>query len=299
MKIPKLPVHVNEGCPISKLPTVESSMQFADLSLQARICFVLFAASPMWILLFSGSPESFVLSMLGVADLVTVATYFIFPLLICSTIWLRSWFLVPLFLIQCFLLVVHSALNPTLLESETQSVRWISISLATVMGFLLLNRDFLYPLIRKNRRRWRVAPRFAANAQLEVYNGEQLIAVASMVDYSRAGVGLLVPKETSEQDLRPAHPNSHIAIKYQDEKDRFEVPVRLIWSQEQAGHLRVGMQSLNVQAMEQLSNALTGTVNPTSVPNHNTNRLKKYARRLGFAIWIASLALAFGLPAFT
>lgn len=268
------------------------------MPLQTKVCLLFFTSMPLWALAsviwqHSGAP----LSSLRAIELVTMATYGLCPWLISLSIWRRSMLLLPLFLAQCALLCIHTFMNPTEAHANLQFIRWLVLIVASISGFLLVNRDFLYPLLSKNRRRWRVAPRFSASAQIEIYNAQQLITLASVIDCSKSGLGLLLPRDTAEHELRPVDGSTRIHIRYHQGSKTFEVPVRLVWSQDQSTHLRIGFQALSSEAMSELF-----TILKESPPKHSWSTKimlmwsKKHLRRAAFLIWIASLGLAFGLP---
>jgi len=96
--------------------------------------------------------------------------YWILPLAIAAAAISREFSVVPLFLLECVLLLTHSIVNLHHLPQELQLVRYLSL-LGALLWFALifLTKDSLYPLLAGNHRAWRLAPRLYASIPLQVW----------------------------------------------------------------------------------------------------------------------------------
>jgi hypothetical protein len=235
------------------------------------------------------------------AAILSLVTYWILPLLICFSIaWKHHWFL-PLYLLQCVSLVTHASVYSETLPWDLLILRYGLVALMAYIGILFGNRDFLYPFVTKSSRLWRMAPRI--DVELHLYladeNGHNKIP-AMMVNCSLTGMAITVDSRHLHGPMRKKGPGSDLtAILRWQERDRV-VPLRIVWSNEQSETVRYGLQVTDHDVMNQFMEWLKEwhsaemRFNPAARPLLTRDRIGTTAVML----WVISILLAFGLPAF-
>jgi hypothetical protein len=236
----------------------------------------------------------------GLALLATI-TYWLLPLLLCFSIaWKHHWFL-PLYLSQCISLVLHSTFFSGGLPWDLMAMRYGLVGLMAYIGILFGNRDFLYPFVTKSSRLWRMAPRIDVAIHIYLTDESRRNKIpALMVNCSLTGMAITADNRHIHGPLRKKELGDtlNVIVRWQ-EKDHC-IPVKVVWSTEEAESKRFGFQVLDLDEMNGFMEWMKQwhseelRYNPAARPLLVNDRISSTAVML----WVLSILLAFGLPAF-
>jgi len=264
------------------------------------VVFGVFLSIPFLSLVVIPHPVITVLSQGPARGGIILAAYWVLPLFICSLCLRRTFALVPLFFIECGLLLLHSIQDLQYQPSDIQTIRYFLLFGMTVFTLTFLNKDVLYPLLAGNQRAWRAAPRLYVQVPMLLWYKDDPASRVPIVlhNCSLTGIGISAPKEIFEAMLHDKESLGAFVIQIGFGSKNWMLNVQLVRRKEEAAILYAGFRVLNNEIM----GAMMEEVQQLLPPQHTMKgMLGQYWVRRGFrhavlALWAVSMASVFMMP---
>jgi hypothetical protein len=261
------------------------------------ILFCVFLILPFWSLTFVELPwETFARGDALGAGVVFFA-YFLGPVLILVTTALSSITFLPIFVVECLTLILHTIFNFQNQTVEFQFLRLVLLGAMAASGILVFNRDTLYPFMSKSTRLWRRSKRIATNVKMYLAVGDQRHSVM-MQDISLTGIGLIGSSPEVLAALKEAGKNGSLVFSIQQGGLERILEGKLTWSTGCGDTRQFGVKVAddNVMAM------VIGGLKLNSGASKFSQFVVKNWARTGFrrsilSVWGLTLAGSFGVPA--
>lgn len=227
-------------------------------------------------------------------------TYWVFPLGICYSLLSKHYLFLPMYLVQCILLTLHTVMANVNQPMEIQMARLLLIALMIYVGFLLGNRNFLYPLMTREFRFWRRSVRFRVGRGVYVETeGEQTPAL--LQDVSTTGLQVSVhPKEISPR-LKDAERGANIlvVVPSEDGDPEFRLALEVMWASESTrGDRRFGCRAMDKVAMKSyVEQEKRKSRLSIDMPKSGKFPLEEDIQETALVLWLVCIALSFALPA--
>ncbi len=226
--------------------------------------------------------------------------YWFLPLLICSLCLRRAFGLVPIFFIECGLLLFQSIMDVQTQPADVQLIRYVLLLGMTAFTMTFLNKDVLYPLLAGNKRAWRTAPRLYVQVPMLLWYQDDPHHRLPIVVHncSLSGIGLSGPKEAFQTLLHEKDSLGAFVIYIGFGSKNWMLNVQLIRKREEAAILYAGFRVLNQDVMAKILEEVQ-----LLLPPQKTLRgiLGGYWVRRGFrhvvlVLWAVSMASVFMMP---
>lgn len=264
------------------------------------VVFGVFASLPLISLFIIPNPGIAILTQGPMRSGVILTAYWIFPLLICSLCLRRTFTLVPLFFIECGLLLLHSILDLQYQPADIQLIRYVLLLGMTVFTLTFLNKDVLYPLLAGNQRAWRAAPRLYVQVPMLLWFKDDPGTRVPIVlhNCSLTGIGISGPKEVFETILHGKESLGAFVIQIGFGSKNWMLNVQLVRRKEEDAILFAGMRVLNNEVMSRMMEEVQLLLPPQKTLK---GMMGQYWVRRGFrhavlALWVVSMASVFMMP---
>lgn len=221
-------------------------------------------------------------------------SHWVMPLLLCYAIISRHHLFLPLYLLQCLALGVQS-FSYTHLVSDILIIRLFLIGMMVYVGILFANRDFLYPFLTRQDRRWRKHPRIELCRSIELQSPDEKWNIpATLKNYSASGMAIFVNEKQSE--LLKMKQGDTVVATVRTRAGTSSVSAQIAWISPQ---YRLGLQALDPTLMSALAMLLQSESESRVLSqNARTSVLQYQMKASGFFLWVFCIFLAFGIPAF-
>ena len=230
--------------------------------------------------------------------LVAVA-YWVFPLLLVVTALHRTFLLIPLFYLECVLLLSHLMVMRSLSHEEVQFARYGLLALITLFTAVFLNKDILYPLLAGSQRAWRTAPRVYLNVPMLLwYHNDHSKLPIILHNCSLAGLGISALKSQFRPILEGKHELASFVINIGYGGKNWMLTVKLVRIREEAATIYAGLRVLNSEVMHDLIQEIENVIPPQKTLK---GVLTNYWVRRGFrhavlVLWVSSLMSLIAIP---
>jgi hypothetical protein len=260
------------------------------------ILFCVFSILPFWSLSFielpwvswdQGDPLRAVVSGLA---------YFLLPLFILITMAFRSITFLPIFIIECLALTIHTVLHSPVNASEWQWIRYTMISAAACCAFFVFNRDSLYPFLSKSTRFWRKSQRISTNVKMHLVVKNQKLPVV-MQDISLTGMNFF-GDSTAILEALESNGDDDLCFELFLGGQIYAISGKLCWT---TAHNHIRQFGLKVQDHSLMATVI-GKLNLEGRYSKFSQIIVKNWAKTGFrrtvlAIWTFALGGSFGVPA--
>ncbi len=222
------------------------------------------------------------------------------PLIIAVAASTRDFSVVPLFLVECVILLVQNVLNIHHLTLEAQNFRYfLLLGALTWFALVFLTKDSLYPLLAGNSRPWRLAPRLYASVPLEIWHPDDRSKhISVMLDNcSVTGMGMILEREKFEQFFGPKETLGAFILYMGHGDASWMLSTKIIRMEERDGKIFLGVEVFNTSAMRSFINALFIQM-PAPSRGGGLGRLqiRGGAQQLAIVLWGISLYWYFIIP---
>jgi hypothetical protein len=266
------------------------------------VLFGVYLVVPFWSLTFMPAPWTAFSEGHFWHALALFAAYWVLPAAISAMIFRRSYLFLPLFLADCFMLMLASLTAP-----EMSPVGILALK-ATVLGFVgvtavFFHKDTLYVVLGNQPRSWRKSPRYTANAVARLRHpalGTDELRTR-IADYSMTGVGAyLHPEDMARFDTCfDGTPEFRLVLSHTGGTD-LEVPVRATTRPDINRPSRVGFEAKNAEAMRVLTTALATANRKTAVTRWvGAQMMRANVQRGALAAWCGAIVIVFALEAYS
>lgn len=278
-------------------------MLFSDFKKMPRtiqVIFLVFLAIPPGSVFLFDSPFT-AHSLTEWRPILFIATYWALPALICYAILVKHYLFLPVYLLQCVALVLHSIFNPKAMPTDFLIMRFVLVVLMMYIGVMFSNRDFLYPFITKQARYWRRSPRMPVTFAITLMGDRPEHRIpATMENCSSSGMAVTID---------PKHWNSFIQKKEQGETMKtvlrwagreHTVGVRIAWISK-GETMRLGFRAIDEDTMGEFTEWVQHELEYRArvIPGLPGERvLAREMHQTALTLWVVFILLSFGLPAF-
>ena len=263
--------------------------------------FVVFLVVPLTSLTFHPMPWDIWYSEGPLSALLVTVTYWIAPVCLCYAIASRKFLFLPVYILQCVALVVHTVHFGNRLPLDLLLVRYILVGCMTYIGFQFANKDFLYPFLTKSRRFWRKARRFDIQLDMEIIpdKGKERIT-ARMENCSVTGLCIRVLSSESKGLLKQTKKGGTLAVTVPFRGKEFKFNGDVVWIFDYGDFLTVGLRVSSGDSMVDFVTEVTGSRQTTARPvsKYQAELLEYDVRQTAFVLWLLFIMLSFGMPAF-
>lgn len=204
---------------------------------------LILAAVPFFALTFSPAPWLLLSVYSPVNAALVLGLYWVMPPLLCILIFRRSFFFVPVFLVECFAFILHAAMGPRLDSAELSTLRYVLIGLMSAVGLLFLDRDFLYPFFSHHFRLWRQRPRFETTALAQVVDAKagQRLPIA-IEDCSAMGMAISGDRRALTEFAPNARQGEAITVRVSARAKTLDLAGKIAWVHDEVHMRRIGVK---------------------------------------------------------
>ena len=204
-----------------------------------------FFVFPFWSLSFFNPFEVYLRTGSWTEVVSCVVPYWIGPLVIVFLALKRSLLVLPVFLLECGALFAQTLVSPIALSPYMQFIRIFLLIALLGIGFLLLSREMVFPLLSKNGRRWRSDVRFFFNhrAILESIGGKVWHARAMIENASRKGLLVSAPATEFEELIASIKPNDPVSLNVKTGNNSLKLTGIIVWYEATGPIIRFGIES--------------------------------------------------------
>jgi hypothetical protein len=261
------------------------------------ILFCVFLLLPFWSLTFVELPWDIYARGDALASGVVAFAYFLGPLLILITTALRSIAFLPMLVVECLALILHTVLNFQNQTVEFQSLRYVLLGAMAASGIFVFNRDTLYPFMSKNARFWRRSQRIATNAKLHLLIEDQRHPVM-LQDISLTGMGLIGTSPEVLAILKDTGKDDRLLFSIRQEGEDLRLESKLSWSTGHGDTRQFGVRVADSAVMAKVIGGLNLNSGGSKFSQFVVkNWAKSGFRRAVLSVWGLTLAGSFGVPA--
>jgi hypothetical protein len=231
-----------------------------------------YAALPLWSLSFFDP-----LAALHAGNWLPLVAFWLLPPVVCLLIWRRSLLLLPFYVLSSASLLSQSLL----------------FAVMSLLGFLLLSREMIFPLLRRGQRGWRRAARVYANSPAK------LAGVAVMMENcSLTGLMVVGPAAALTELLRNKPRGMVMALRLRVGREARELSARLVWHETVGDAKRVGLEVDD----RELMSAFIASLGAQPAANAPGARIERLMARRGLAasavvLWGLAMSGAMAVPA--
>jgi len=274
--------------------------KFKTLPTPLIIVFAAFCVMPGFSFFIAANPFLSALSQGPLRGSVILLAYWVLPFIICSLCYRRSFVMIPIFFIECGLLLLHSILDMQYQPADIQLVRYFLLLGMTVFTVTFLNRDVVYPLLAGNARAWRSAPRLRVQVPMLLWYTDEPNTRLPVVlhNCSLTGIGISGPKDVFKTLLHEKENVGAFVIQIGFGSKNWMLNVQLIRRREEAAILYAGFKVLNSEVMVRMMEEVQALLPPQKTLR---GMISQYWVRRGFrhavlALWAVSMASVFMMP---
>lgn len=230
---------------------------FKRLPEPLRVLFLVFLAIPIGSLFgVSG------LLKIGITPAVLIALgYVLLPLLIARAAFKQDFAVLPLFVLEEFVLLSHCIFNVHNLSPNLQLLRY-GLLLAALAWFVLIffTRDSLYPLLAGNARSWRLSPRINTELPIKLWFADSPDHAINAIlrNISMSGMSIY-GNEWILQDFLDEKQSLHsFVIHLGHQSQDWMLTTRVVRFEKTNGNVRVGFELLNTNVARLMMSTLIG-----------------------------------------
>lgn len=232
--------------------------------------------------------------------LLVLVTYWICPWLLCIAIIIRRFLFLSFYLVQCLMLGIHCIAYGNYLPFDLQIVRFVLIACMVYIGFLFINKDFLYPFLSKDRRFWRKAKRFEFFFDVQIVNNQTEKKIpAVLLDCSVTGMGIKILDENFRGFIKKCRRGDRFSVLLKRGVVEMKLPVETVWIFHYGEFWKLGLQILNTRQMVDFIADVTGKEQKIrTINNSQSHLLENDVRQTAYVLWMLFITLSFSIPAF-
>jgi hypothetical protein len=236
---------------------------------------------------------------------VVVAAYWLVPAAICYAILFRHYLFLPLYILQCAVLLTHAVLYRDRLPLDLSIVRFVMVFLMGYVGVFFGNKDFLSPFLTMKKRFWRKAPRLQLRYRITLVGERPEHRIpAELRDVSSGGIAVFVEPKHRDTFIAGYAMGTRLTASMKWNGREQTVAVTLVRKEADQGGWRLGLESAEgypafaaffrwaKDEMEREA-ALLHTPPSSSAAGVLAHDLHQSA----VTLWLLFIALSFGLPA--
>lgn len=265
-----------------------------------RIMVGVFAATPLVSLGFLGNPILWFESGLSPSAVLNLLGYWLLPLALCYALIWRHYLFLPLYLVQCLALFLHSLFHSNQLPLDMAVTRYVLIGFMAYVGFFFGNKDFLAPFLTRDNRLWRRAPRVRVSFEIHLVGQKPEHRIpALMENCSASGMAVAIDAKHTQSFIKKkvAGDSVQAVIRYIGQEHL--IPVEIIWDTMNGETRALGLRVKEPGAMEKFVGWVKSEIQYESEILRQSSPLSE--QELGetaLIVWVVFIALSFGLPAF-
>jgi hypothetical protein len=273
---------------------------FATMPRPILVMFVVFLLTPLVSLTFIDKPWNVYHHDGPWRAAVVTVTYWILPWSLCYAIAFKHYFFLPLYLLQCLSLVLHSFVYRDIFPLDISMARYVLVGFMAYIGLFFGNKDFLYPFLTKDYRVWRKSPRYRINYDIYLIGDRPEHKIPAMIrDCSASGLFVIID---------PRHVHSFLKKKL--EKDKVKAVIRwlgqehavnaeIVWSNASGEARHLGLRVVDNESLTPFISWVKGELAYESKLLHTATTLLEHdIHQTALMFWVLFIALSFGLPAF-
>lgn len=256
-----------------------------------------FIVFPIWSLSFANPIELYIRTG-SISSLLTyLLPYWIGPLAVVFFALRRSLFVLPVFLLECCALFAQTMMTPIAASPYLQVSRFVILFAFVGIGFLLVSREMVFPLLSKGNRRWRANARFYLNqrARLESISSSDVKAKAMIENTSRSGILISVASDDVENFIDLLKPNVALSLTALLGNESLLIEGSLAWYETVGPLVRLGIESSHPIPVERFVRRKAGTgMSWASVGDQL--RLLGSSRLLSISLWSIVIGATLAIP---
>jgi hypothetical protein len=273
------------------------SIGFKGLPFHLTVLFFTYLIVPFWSLSILPTPWAAVREGAMFHGIAIFVGYWALPLLISFTIYYRSYLFIPLFLADCFVLMIVSLTAPDVSPVPLLVLKAIVVGFVAVTA-IFFHKDTLYVVLSNKARFWRKFPRYTTNVAMQLRHPEaQRTIRGHIADYSYTGLGAYVHPGDLEEFQRCRTESTAFQLVVETPRGECAVPVSAtLQTPTILSNTRVGFEALDDEAMRSMLNALSNASRQNVVERWVGLQLMNNSLRRGaLAVWCGAIMAAFGL----
>lgn len=234
---------------------------------------------------------------------VIVGAYWLIPAAICYAILFRHYLFLPLYILQCAMLLTHAVLYRDRLPLDLSIVRFVMVFLMAYVGVFFGNKDFLSPFLTMQKRFWRKSPRLQIRHRVTLVGERPEHRIpAELRDVSSGGIATFVEPKHRDTFIANypvgAKLKAHLKWNGRDQT----VSVTIVRKDETDGGLRLGLESAEgYPAFSAFFRWAKDGIDREAAILHTTPQtvgvLAQDLHQSAVTLWLLFIALSFGLPA--
>ena len=276
---------------------MSKSIGFKGLPFHLTVLFFTYLLVPLWSVTILPTPWAAVRDGATFYGLAILVGYWAMPLLISVTIYYRSYLFIPLFLADCFVLMIVSLTAPEVSPVPLLVLKAIVVGFVAVTA-IFFHKDTLYVVLSNKARFWRKFPRYTTNIAMTLKHPEQSGPIRGHIaDYSYTGMGAYVHPQDLEEFQRCRSESTAFQLVIETGRGECAVPVSAtLQTPSILSNTRVGFEALDDVAMRNMLNALSNASRQNVVERWVGLQLMNNSLRRGaLAVWCGAIMATFGL----
>jgi len=271
--------------------------RFNEMPRPIRALFFLFLLIPLASLLFARASLSVSGSQTNSGFVLFFVSYWLLPLLLCFTIFVKRYLFLPLYILQCAILLVHSLGYVHATSGDILFARTILIGMIIYVDILFGNKDLFAPFLTVRKRSWRKYPRSQFHLQLELRSPDEDWSIPAILKNSSLGGMALTVSENDFHRLSVRKKGDRLVAVMRTMGGTSSVPTEIAWITHPPNCL-IGLRALDAAMMSGLIMLAQSTEDGAPASTSHLGFLQAKMGEPSFVLWIFFILLVFGLPAF-
>ncbi len=238
---------------------------------------------------------------------VVFAAYWLVPVAICYAITFRHFMFLPLYILQCVMLLAHAVLYRDRLPLDLSIVRFVMVFLMAYVGVFFGNKDFLSPFLTVKKRFWRKSPRLQVRYRITLVGERpEHRSPAELRDVSSGGIAVVIEPKHRDTFISGYDLGAGLTTNLKWNGRDQTVSVTIARKDEMDGGWRLGLESAEGYpafaaffrwAKEGINREAAILHTNPAVGGTGGGLLAQELHQSAVTLWLLFIALSFGLPA--
>ena len=234
---------------------------------------------------------------------VIVGAYWLIPAAICYAILFRHYLFLPLYILQCVMLLTHAVLYRDRLPLDLSIVRFVMVFLMAYVGVFFGNKDFLSPFLTMQKRFWRKSPRLQVRHRVTLVGERPEHRIpAELRDVSSGGIAAFIEPKHRDTFIAGYAIGARLTAQLKWNGRDQTVSVTIVRKDESEGGWRLGLESAEGYPafsafFRWAKDGLDREATLLHTARPQTGVLAQELHQSAVTLWLLFIALSFGLPA--